>query len=231
MSTRASRRRPSASPLGVLAEYSSSKRPVSGSKPKLRGVPATARRIRAREDPQLLALDVGAGRRLGGVDDDGLNTRPRRGRVGAVAVVPVLPRDHVRIGQAHEAHDRVQVVRRPVLGQEGDVAGRGHVSLGVFEDRLLERLARRAQRAEAVVVKGEAGVGVAQVAVCGVGAEVEQHQRLVEDQGRRVDGADRVEHAAAEVGQGRRVEAGTATGRRTAWGPNAEPGHGSLSRS
>ena len=62
MSTRASRRRPSASPLGALAEYSSSKRPVSGSKPKLRGVPATARgygRARTRSFSRLTLAPVG----------------------------------------------------------------------------------------------------------------------------------------------------------------------------
>ena len=51
----------------------------------------------------------------------------------------------MRVGEADDALDRLQVVGGAELGQERHVAGLGRLALGVVEDHVLERLARRAR--------------------------------------------------------------------------------------
>ena len=176
-------------------------------------MPGDRARVGPGEQPQLLALDVVAARRPARVDDERLHARARGGRVGAVAVVPVLPRDHVRVGEADDALDRLEVVGGAVLGQERHVAGLGRPGSSALAKTMSSSGSHDGPEpgpaegaGQAVVVEGEAGARVAGVAVGGVGAEVEGDQRLVEDEGRRVDGADRVEDADVELGQRGRVE-------------------------
>ena len=124
----------------------------------------------------------------------------------APEVSPVLPGGHVAVRERNRLVELSQIVGRPEFREQERRAGPARVPLGEIEHALLLSLAdrvldpRRQPRhsrrgGHAVRVEAEADGRIAEVLVMGVGAVVEEHVGLVEDEPRRLDCTDRAQDA------------------------------------
>src|SRR5436190_3576662 len=177
-------------------------------------------RIGPREDLELGALDVGADGGFARVVDHRLGAAgAARGRVGALAVVPVEPARHVAVRVLLDPLDLAEVVGGAELGHQVGVAGARRLGVGVLEGQRLERLtragllvvlgARLGTVLEAVDVEAHAGAGADRGDVR-LRAVVEEHVWLPPHKPPRVDAADALVDAARERRELGLVEDGAA---------------------